>query len=103
MHSYRGFLLIFLSGLIGLATLCFAPARALAQQPTQPRVVEDVTITGNRRLRTEDVLYWVQTRQGDPFNEQQIQRDLQSILAPGSFDIGKSWDCTGDGSCCGWV
>jgi len=97
MHSYRGFLLIFLSGLIGLATLCFAPARALAQQPTQPRVVEDVTITGNRRLRSEDVLYWVQTRKGDPFNEQQIQRDLQSILALGFFDKVKSRVYTEDG------
>ena len=30
--------------------------------------------------------YYVQTRAGDPFNEEQIQRDLQAILALGFFD-----------------
>ena len=32
------------------------------------------------------MLYYVQTRAGDPFNEQQVQRDLQAILALGFFD-----------------
>jgi outer membrane protein insertion porin family len=96
MHSYRGFLLIFLSGLIGLASIFFAPERARAQQPAQ-RLVEDVQITGNRRLRSEDVLYWVQTRQGDPFNPQQVERDLQAILALGFFDKVKSRVYTEDG------
>ena len=50
------------------------------------RLVESVDITGNRRLRKDDVLYYVQTRPGDPFNEAQVQRDLQAILALGFFD-----------------
>ena len=85
MHSYRAFVLILASGLILIATIFFAPECARGQQPAQ-RLVEDVQVTGNRRLRREDILYWVQTHQGDPFNEQQIQRDLQSILALGFFD-----------------
>jgi outer membrane protein insertion porin family len=84
MHSYRGFLLIFLSGIILLASITSAPRLVNAQQ--SQRLVESVDITGNRRLRKDDILYYVQTRAGDPYNEQQIQRDLQAILALGFFD-----------------
>ncbi|MDQ6652613.1 MAG: outer membrane protein assembly factor BamA [Acidobacteriota bacterium] len=84
MYSYRGFLLIFVSGMVLLASIISAPRLVNAQQ-TQ-RLVESVDITGNRRLRKDDILYYVQTRPGDPYNEQQIQRDLQAILALGFFD-----------------
>lgn len=83
MHSYRGFLLIFMSGIILLASIIFAPHPVNAQGQ---RLVESVDITGNRRLRKDDILYYVQTRPGDPYNEQQVQRDLQAILALGFFD-----------------
>jgi outer membrane protein insertion porin family len=83
MYSHRGFLLIFVSGII-LASIISAPRLVNAQQ-TQ-RLVESVDITGNRRLRKDDILYYVQTRPGDPYNEQQIQRDLQAILTLGFFD-----------------
>jgi outer membrane protein insertion porin family len=82
MHSYRGFLLIFVSGIILLASI-FMPRLVNAQGQ---RLVESVDITGNRRLRKDDILYYVQTRPGDPYNEQQVQRDLQAILALGFFD-----------------
>lgn len=87
MHSYRGFMLILMSAIFSFASILIAPGRANAQQP-QPsqRLVESVDITGNRRLRKDDVLYYVQTRMGDPFNEEQVQRDLQAILALGFFD-----------------
>ncbi|MDQ3174964.1 MAG: outer membrane protein assembly factor BamA [Acidobacteriota bacterium] len=87
MHSYRVFMLTLLSAIFFLTAFVAAPKRANAQQ-TQPnqRLVESVDITGNRRLRKDDVLYYVQTRAGDPFNEEQIQRDLQAILALGFFD-----------------
>jgi outer membrane protein insertion porin family len=83
MHSYRGFLLILVSGIILLHSIS-VPRSARAQQGQ--RLVESVTITGNRRLRQDDILYYIQTRPGDPFNEQQIQRDLQAILGLGFFD-----------------
>jgi outer membrane protein insertion porin family len=83
MHSYRGLLLILVSG-IGLL-LSFSAPRAVHAQQSQ-RLVESVDITGNRRLRKDDILYYVQTRPGDPYNEQQVQRDLQAILALGFFD-----------------
>ena len=84
MHSYREFKLIFLSGLILLACVLAVPPSTFAQQ--NQRLVENVDIVGNRRLRKDDILYYIQTRPGDPFNEQQVQRDLQTILQLGFFD-----------------
>lgn len=96
MHSYRGFLVLILTGFIGCSTFLFAPKPTQAQQPSQ-RTVEDVQIIGNRRLRREDILYYVQTRQGDTFSESQIQRDLQTILSLNFFDKVQSRVYTEEG------
>jgi outer membrane protein insertion porin family len=86
MHIVRASLLI-LSAIIGSVLFFNLPPSARAQQPEAPqRLVETVDIIGNRRLRKEDILYYVQTRPGDPYNPQQVQRDLQAILAYGFFD-----------------
>jgi outer membrane protein insertion porin family len=84
MHSYRVVWLAILSVIIG-STFFFLADRARAQQP-QPRLVEEVDIIGNRRLRKDDIVYYIQTRQGDPFNADQVARDLQAILTLGFFD-----------------
>src|SRR6266403_2200 len=84
MHLYRALLLVFLSALAGLVIIIAAPERVNAQ--TNQRLVESVDITGNRRLRKDDILYYVQTRPGDPYNAEQVQRDYQAILALGFFD-----------------
>ncbi len=96
MHSSRGLMLIILSAVFFPALIILASRSANAQQ-TQ-RLVESVDITGNRRLRKDDVLYWVQTRAGDPFNEQQVERDLQAILALGFFDKTATRVLTEDGA-----
>ncbi|HEV7472768.1 MAG TPA: outer membrane protein assembly factor BamA [Pyrinomonadaceae bacterium] len=83
MHLYRGLLLILVSGIVLLHSIS-APRPVSAQQGQ--RLVESVDITGNRRLRKDDILYYVQTRPGDPFNAQQVERDLQAVLALGFFD-----------------
>ncbi|HSQ25417.1 MAG TPA: outer membrane protein assembly factor BamA, partial [Pyrinomonadaceae bacterium] len=85
MHFfYRVALLAAFSLIIGTA---FFPATVRAQQPQQQqRVVEDVDIQGNRRLRKDDILYYVQTRAGDTYSEAQVARDLQAILSLGFFD-----------------
>lgn len=59
-------------------------------QSTQQRLVEAVDIQGNRRISEDSILYYVQTRPGDPYNEQQVQRDFQAIMALGWFDKTKS-------------
>ena len=96
MHSYRAALLILMGAFFSFATIFLASQPAQAQQ-TQ-RLVESVDITGNRRLRKDDVLYYVQTRAGDPFNEAQVQRDLQAILALGFFDKTQTRVLTEEGA-----
>jgi len=96
MHFYREFLLVSLSAIVGFITIIAAPGRVNAQQ-TQ-RLVESVDITGNRRLRKDDILYYVQTRPGDPYNPEQVQRDYQAILALGFFDKTATRVLTADGA-----
>src|SRR5688500_6786668 len=92
-------MLTLLSAIFFLTSLIAAPKRANAQQAQQTqRLVESVDITGNRRLRKDDVLYYVQTRAGDPFNEAQVQRDLQAILALGFFDKTQTRVLTEEGA-----
>src|SRR5260370_38843185 len=84
MHLYRAFLLVSLSTTVAFITIIGAPGRVNAQQ-TQ-RTVESVDITGTRRLRKDDILYYVQTRPGDIYNAEQVQRDYQAIIALGFID-----------------
>src|SRR5690349_9215374 len=92
MHSYRAFWLLFWSLLAGITATLVSPGRVIAQQtPTQPqpqqqRIVENVDIIGNRRLRKDDILYYIQTRPGDPYNVDQVQRDYQTLLSLTFFD-----------------
>ncbi|HEX8143613.1 MAG TPA: outer membrane protein assembly factor BamA [Pyrinomonadaceae bacterium] len=95
MHLLRAPLLVFLSVVVGVSALPLAQPRAHAQQPQ--RLVEAVDIEGNRRLRDEDILYYVQTRPGDVYNPQQVERDFQAILALGFFDKTASRVSTVDG------
>ena len=85
MQIRRLSLLILLVAAIGIS-IPFALRGAHAQNPQQQVLVESVDVQGNRRLRDEDILYYVQTRPGDVFNQQQVERDLQAILALGFFD-----------------
>lgn len=59
-----------------------APARAAAAQ----QVVESVDIQGNRRLRDEDLLYYVKTRAGDVYDPAALERDLKELLSLNFFD-----------------
>lgn len=52
----------------------------------QQQLVESVDIQGNRRLRDEDLLYYIKTRPGDVFNEAQLERDLKELLSLNFFD-----------------
>ena len=92
MHLYRASLLFFSSILVGIISIFAAPPRVSAQQnpPPPQQVVEQVDITGNRRLRKDDILYYVQTRPGDVYNEEQVQRDYQTLLSLTFFDKTKT-------------
>jgi outer membrane protein insertion porin family len=74
-----------------LLNAALLPITASAQEPQasssqQQRLVEEVQIEGNRRLRDDDVLYHIQTRKGDVYNPAQVQRDLQALLNLPFFD-----------------
>lgn len=86
MHSYRAFWLFFLGVLAGLTTIFAASGQVKAQQNPPQRLVENVEVIGHRRLRRDDILYYIQTRPGDPYNEAQIQRDYQTLLSLNFFD-----------------
>jgi len=86
MHSYRAFWLFFLGLLVGITATFATPGSVMAQQTQPQRLVENVDIIGNRRLRKDDILYYVQTRPGDPYNEDQVQRDYQTLLSLTFFD-----------------
>ena len=84
MHSYRASWLFCFGLLIGIFVSFATPPRVNAQ--TQQRVVENVEIIGNRRLRRDDILYYIQTRPGDVYNVEQVQRDYQTLLSLTFFD-----------------
>ena len=52
----------------------------------QQQLVESVDIQGNRRLKDDDLLYYIKTRPGDVFNRQALERDLQELLSLNFFD-----------------
>src|SRR5256884_189774 len=83
MHLYRVVRLAVLGLFIGTASLFFV-GRACAQQ--QPRVVENVDVIGNRRLRKDDIIYYIQARAGETYNPSQVERDLQTINSLNFFD-----------------
>jgi outer membrane protein insertion porin family len=94
------------AALVGCLTLLWmAPSFAgvSAQEPAAPApqqqrvLVESVEVEGNRRLRDEDVLYHIQTRPGDTYNEAQIQRDYQALLNLPFFDKTETRVATTDG------
>jgi len=94
MHLYRASLLFFSSLLVGIIAIFAAPVRISAQQSqpqsTPQQLVESVDITGNRRLRKDDILYYIQTRPGDVYSVDQIQRDYQTLLSLSFFDKVKT-------------
>lgn len=82
-------------GLFLASLSVFAPSvSASAADATGPasgasatqQLVESVDIQGNRRLRDEDLLYYIKTRPGDTYNPQQLERDLKELLSLNFFD-----------------
>ncbi len=90
MHNLRAIGLVILA----LAAFCF-PAVARSNDPARKsaerkesvqQVVESVDIQGNRRLRDEDLLYYIKTRPGDVYDPASLERDLKELLSLNFFD-----------------
>ena len=68
-----------------------------APAPAPQRVVESVDIQGNRRLRDEDLLYYIKTRTGDVYDPAALERDLKELLSLNFFDKTATRVLTEDG------
>ena len=60
-------------------------ASSIKKAPSQ-QIVESVDIQGNRRLRDEDLIYYIRTREGDVYDPAALERDLQELLSLNFFD-----------------
>lgn len=63
-----------------------AGANQAFRSESSQQIVESVDIQGNRRLRDEDLLYWVKTRPGDVYDPAALERDLKELLSLNFFD-----------------
>jgi outer membrane protein insertion porin family len=91
MRILRSFGLVFLSFILAVSVAEAKPGTELKNNPlprsvNQQQLVEGVDIQGNRRLRDDDLLYYIKTRQGDVFNPAQLERDLKELLSLNFFD-----------------
>jgi outer membrane protein insertion porin family len=62
------------------------------------QIVESVDISGNRRLRDEDLLYYIKTRPGDVYDPAALERDLKELLSLNFFDKVYTRVLTTDGA-----
>ncbi|HVF29607.1 MAG TPA: outer membrane protein assembly factor BamA [Pyrinomonadaceae bacterium] len=94
-------------GLVVLSFAVFAgvvPAKADSNANTPSKaeaaqqIVESVDISGNRRLRDEDLLYYIKTRAGDVYDPAALERDLKELLSLNFFDKTATRVLTTDGA-----
>jgi outer membrane protein insertion porin family len=88
-------LAVLLSVLPGLSMTGLA-VRGQTPTPSQ-QVVESVDIQGNRRLRDEDLLYYIKTRPGDIYDPAALERDLRELLSLNFFIKTETRVLTEDG------
>ncbi len=72
------------------------PARGASVSTQQ--IVESVDVSGNRRLRDEDLLYYIKTRPGDVYDPAALERDLRELLSLNFFDKTYTRVLTTDGA-----
>ena len=65
---------------------------------TSQQIVESVEISGNRRLRDDDLLYYIKTRAGDVYDPTALERDLRELLSLNFFDKTATRVITTDGA-----
>lgn len=75
--------LFFLAAMPIIITLVFFTKSTFAQDPQR---IEDVEIRGNRAIPTDTIRLYIQSKRDDLYNEAQVQRDFQAVLAQGFFD-----------------
>ncbi len=69
-----------------LLALVFGVAEPQTLQTPDPNRVEDVRVTGNRRIPSETIKYQLQTKPNDRFSMDVIRADMKRLYAQGHFD-----------------
>jgi outer membrane protein assembly factor BamA len=59
---------------------------AIDSTAAKGRLVEELDIIGYRRMTLDQIMGWIKTRAGDPYNPEQVHKDLLAINASGYFD-----------------
>lgn len=83
MHYFRAFRLVFASFAVLISCLV---AGAGVAASAQQQLVESVDIQGNRRLRDDDLIYYINTRAGDVYDPAKLELDLKTLLSLNFFD-----------------
>lgn len=79
-------LVIFSFAVFATSVLAKTDSNANITSTAKQQIVETVDISGNRRLRDEDLLYYVKTRPGDVYDPAALERDLKELLSLNFFD-----------------
>jgi len=60
--------------------------KVISSAEARGRLVERLEIIGTRRLTPDQIIAWITTTSGEPYDADQVQRDLSTLLAKGLFD-----------------
>lgn len=92
MQKFSAFGLVFLSLAI-MASPVLANSDTIKNANPLPetvaarqQVIESVDIQGNRRLRDDDLIYYIKSRPGDVYDPVALERDLRELLSLNFFD-----------------
>lgn len=73
------------------------PVTSTPAEKSSQQIVETVDIQGNRRLRDDDLLYYIKTRPGDTYDPVALERDLRELISLNWFDKTSTRVITTDG------
>lgn len=98
MQSFRAMWLAVLSlAILVPFSLAHTDEKPVVTAAKTQQIIETVDIQGNRRLRDEDLIYYIRTRPGDVYNAAALERDLQELLSLNFFDKSATRVLTTDG------
>lgn len=76
-------LILFSAFLLGISFTFSDFVLGQAEEP--PERVEEVRIVGNRRIPESTILYYIQSKENDRYNEEQVLRDYKNLLNTNFF------------------
>ena len=78
-----------------VTTRVFVPATTMAQQAKRV-TVQEIRITGNRRIPEDTIRFYIQSRAGEFFDLQQLEQDLRALYKANFFETIEIDEIDGD-------